>query len=195
VTKTVTFDASDVDDAASTVDRCFTAADGPVDLVVIALGLLGSTTSEVAEPSRISELIIANFTWPAAAMGAVASRLQAQGHGRIIVLSSVAGVRIRAANYLYGSAKAGLDAFARGLAETLRGSGVLVQVVRPGFVHTKMTRGHRPAPFAVSPQVVAAAVDRGIERNQAVIWVPGFLRWVFAVLRVLPQSLWRRLPE
>jgi decaprenylphospho-beta-D-erythro-pentofuranosid-2-ulose 2-reductase len=71
---------------------------------------------------------------------------------------------------------------------------VVVQIVRPGFVHTKMTDGLRPAPFAVGPEAVAVAVVVGIEKNQAVIWVPGFLRWLYLVLRHLPQPVWRRLP-
>ncbi len=87
--------------------------------------------------------------------GAAAGRLRSQGQGRIVVLSSVAGVRVRRANFLYGASKAGLDAFTRGLAEATRGSGVRVQVVRPGFVRTKMTVGLRPAPFAASPEDVA----------------------------------------
>jgi len=118
----------------------------------------------------------------------------AQGSGRIVVFSSVAAVRARPATVLYGSAKAALDRFASGLAQSLRGSGVVVQIVRPGFVHTKMTRGLRPAPFAVGPEDVAAAVMRGIERDQAIIWVPGFLRWLYLVLRHLPRQLWARLP-
>ena len=90
--------------------------------------------------------------------------------------------------------QAGLDAFARAVAHSLEGSGAHLHVVRPGFVHTKMTAGLRPAPFAVDPRTVAAAVLRGIERDQPVIWVPSTLRWVFLALRALPQQLWRRLP-
>jgi short-subunit dehydrogenase len=69
-----------------------------------------------------------------------------------------------------------------------------VHIVRPGFVHTKMTKGREPAPFAVGPDRVAADVARGLERGQPVIWSPGLLRWVFAAFRMLPQPVWRRLP-
>jgi decaprenylphospho-beta-D-erythro-pentofuranosid-2-ulose 2-reductase len=138
-------------------------------------------------------MVTVNFTWPAAAMSAAATRLRAQGHGTIVVLSSVAGVRVRRANFLYGSAKAGLDAYAQGLADSLRGSGILVHIVRPGFVMTKMTTGRAAAPFAVEPDVVAAAVVQGIERGQRVIWTPTILRVLFLFLRLLPHSVWRRL--
>ncbi|HXQ19337.1 MAG TPA: SDR family NAD(P)-dependent oxidoreductase [Acidimicrobiales bacterium] len=191
--ETVVFDAADVAAAAAAVAESFAAAAEGVDLVVVALGLLSESPADASEPSRVVELITANFTWPAAAIGAAAERLRVQGGGRVVVLSSVAAVRARPANFIYGSAKAGLDRFALGLSEALRGSGVLVQVVRPGFVRTKMTRGLRPAPFAVGPEAVAAAVLRGLQRNEPVIWVPPVLRWSFVVLRLLPGPIWRRL--
>ena len=124
----------------------------------------------------------------------MAAQLRVQGQGRIVVLSSVAGFRVRRANFVYGSAKAGMDAFAMGLGEALRGSGVAVHVIRPGFVRTKMTAGLPAAPFAVGPDQVAADILRGLHRGAAVIWSPPFLRWVFSALRLLPQPLWRRLP-
>ena len=112
--ETVSFDAADVTQAPATVARCFDAARHGVDLVVVVLGLLGESERDASNPERIVEVITTNFTWPAAAMGAAALRLRAQGHGRILVLSSVAAVRARQANFLYGSAKAGLDGFCSG---------------------------------------------------------------------------------
>ena len=190
----VVFDALHLDHVEHVVSDCLGGEDDPVDWVVLALGLLGDAAQDGTDARRIAENIAVNFAWPTAALGPVAQRLRAQGYGRIVVLSSVAGVRIRLANFIYGSAKAGLDAFARAVAQSLEGSGVHLHVVRPGFVHTKMTAGQRPAPFAVDPRTVAAAVLRGIERDQPVIWVPSTLRWVFLALRALPQRLWRRLP-
>lgn len=191
--ETVVFDAADVAGAEAAVTQSFSAAGERVDLVVVAVGLLSESADDASDPARVVELIATNFTWPAAAIGAAAERLRVQGGGRVLVLSSVAAVRARPANFIYGSAKAGLDRFALGLSAALRGSGVLVQVVRPGFVRTKMTRGLRPAPFAVGPEVVAAAVLRGLQRNDPVIWVPPILRWSFVVLRLLPGPIWRRL--
>jgi len=124
----------------------------------------------------------------------VAAHLRRQGHGGIVVLSSVAGYRVRRSNFIYGSAKAGLDGFASGLGEALRGTGVTVQVVRPGFVRTKMTAGRPAAPFAVGPERVASDIVRGLQTGRAVIWSPGVLKWVFTILRLLPQALWRRVP-
>jgi decaprenylphospho-beta-D-erythro-pentofuranosid-2-ulose 2-reductase len=192
--ETVQFDARDPAGADKTIVRCFEAAGEPVDLVLVAVGELGDQDSDEADADRIAEMVTVNLTWPAAALATVGARLRQQGHGRVVVLSSVAGYRVRRSNFVYGSAKAGLDGFAVGLGESLRDAGVPVHVVRPGFVHTKMTAGLSPAPFAVGPDVVAADIVRGLERGQTVIWSPGLLRWVFSALRLLPQSLWRRLP-
>jgi decaprenylphospho-beta-D-erythro-pentofuranosid-2-ulose 2-reductase len=190
----VRFDAGDVRSAASTVEECFAVAGGDVDVVLLAVGVLGDQEVDEVDPSATATALTVNFTWPAAALAAAAARLRRQGQGRIIVLSSVAGVRVRRANYVYGSSKAGLDGYALGLAESLRGSGVRLQVVRPGFVRTKMTEGRPAAPFAVDAPQVAGAVARGLQTNEPVIWVPRLLRWVFLVLGNLPAAVWRRLP-
>jgi decaprenylphospho-beta-D-erythro-pentofuranosid-2-ulose 2-reductase len=190
----VVFDALDVVHTERAIGACFEVMGESVDLVLVTLGLLGDAATDVREATRILENITVNFVWPAVALGSVAQRLQDQGYGRVVVFSSVAGIRIRETNFIYGSAKSGLDGYALGLAETLRGSGVQLQIVRPGFVRTKMTARLHPAPFAVDPETVATAVMRGIECNQPIIWVPSTLRWVFLALRHVPQRLWRRLP-
>lgn len=192
--ETVSFDAATTTGIDKVITHCFEAAGEPVDLVIMAVGELGDQDQDEQDPERVAQMLAVNLTWPAAALSAVAGRLRAQGHGRIVVLSSVAGYRVRRANFVYGSAKAGLDGFAVGLSEALRDTGVSVHVVRPGFVRTKMTEGRPAAPFAVGPERVAADVVRGLDRGQAVIWSPGALRFVFSAFRLLPQALWRRLP-
>ena len=112
-----------------------------------------------------------------------------------MVFSSVAGVRVRRANYVYGSAKAGLDGFCSGLADALHGSGVRLLVVRPGFVIGRMTEGMTPAPFSSTPEQVATATARALAKGRRVVWVPPVLRPVFAVMRLLPQFIWRRMPR
>ena len=125
----------------------------------------------------------------------LASLLRAQGSGRMVVFSSVAGVRVRRANYVYGSAKAGLDGFASGLADALHGSGVSLLLVRPGFVIGRMTEGMSPAPFSSTPPQVADAVVRALGRGRGEVWVPALLRPVFFGMRLLPRAIWRRLPR
>ncbi len=142
----VPFDAATTGGVDTTIMRCFEVAGEAVDVVLVAVGELGAQETDEADPARIAQMVTVNFTWPAAALSAVAAHLTRQGHGRMVVLSSVAGFRVRRSNYVYGSAKAGLDGFALGLGESLRGTGVTVHIVRPGFVRTKMTAGRTPRP-------------------------------------------------
>jgi len=120
--------------------------------------------------------------------------MRAQGHGTLCVFSTVAGERPRRSNFVYGSSKAGLDAFAQGLGDSLVGTGVNVVVVRPGFVHTKMTQGLDAAPLATTPEKVAEATLEGIAKGAHTVWAPPALRYVMSVLRHVPRPIFRRLP-
>jgi decaprenylphospho-beta-D-erythro-pentofuranosid-2-ulose 2-reductase len=167
---------------------------GGIDLLVMALGDLGTADLDQLSPARVTEMMTVNVTGPAAVLVAFANVMRAQGYGRLVILSSVAGVRVRKANFVYGAGKAGLDGFALGLRDALVGTGVDVMVVRPGFVRTRMTTGLPEAPFTVGPAAVAASVTKGLEAGAAVVFVPPVLRYVFLVLRVLPRAIWRRIP-
>ncbi len=186
----------DVTDTASHAALAEDAAArlGQIDLVLVTAGTLGDPRRDEVDPAAAAGVLDTNCTGPAAAMVAFAAVLRAQGHGRIVVLSSVAGVRVRRSNFVYGASKAGLDAFATGLAETLRGTGASLMIVRPGWVATAMTAGLTPAPFATTADAVAADVVTGMGRGADVVWSPALLRWVFALLRLAPAALWRRLP-
>jgi decaprenylphospho-beta-D-erythro-pentofuranosid-2-ulose 2-reductase len=188
----VVFDAREVTRAPATVDRCFVSA-GDVDLVLIAVGVLSGRRDE-RDATHAADVAAVTYAWPVAAATRAAALLHDQGYGRIVVLSSVAGVRVRRANFLYGSAKAGLDVFALQLGDAAREGGVTVQVVRPGFVRTKMTAGIPAAPFATTPEEVADAVVAGLATSARVIWVPPVLGPLFALLNRLPEALWSRLP-
>jgi decaprenylphospho-beta-D-erythro-pentofuranosid-2-ulose 2-reductase len=191
--ETVAFESTDPAGHRALVDDVFDRL-GDIDLVVAAAGILGDQEVLEHDPTGAAELITTNFTGLASVLLAVADRMRRQGHGRIVVLSSVAGARVRRANFIYGSSKAGLDAFAQGLGDALVGSGVGVTIVRPGFVVGRMTEGMDPAPFPTTPEAVAAAVVRAIETGSEVVYVPSVLRWAFAVMRQLPRAAWRRLP-
>jgi decaprenylphospho-beta-D-erythro-pentofuranosid-2-ulose 2-reductase len=187
----VDFDACAAGDQAAVVEAA--CADEP-DVVIVATGYLGDQQVAERDPEAAMRIVDINFRGLVPLLVGIGQRLRAQGHGTLVVMSTVAGERPRLANYTYGAAKAGLDAFARGLAASLHGSGVQVVVVRPGFVRTRMSAHLKPAPFATTPDKVADAVAAAIDRGTRVIWVPGMLRWVMLVLRHLPESLFRRLP-
>jgi decaprenylphospho-beta-D-erythro-pentofuranosid-2-ulose 2-reductase len=167
---------------------------GDLDVVLCAVGMLGHHAGLGMSPEAVDEMARTNFAGPAAALAAAADHLCAQGHGTIVVLSSVAGVRPRRSNYVYGASKAGLDAYAHGLADAARSHNVAVIVVRPGFVRSKMTTGLPLAPFATDPDTVGAAVAAAVARaRSATVWVPPILGPLFAIFRVLPSSVWRRI--
>lgn len=192
-TRAVPFEATDVTSHGRFVADLVTRT-GDLDVVILAFGQLGNQEVFESDPSAVAELINVNFSSAASVALVVANQLRAQGHGRLVVLSSVAGERVRRANFVYGSSKSGLDGFAQGLGDSLDGTGAGVLIVRPGFVHSSMTAGMKAAPFATTPDAVADVVAKGLVSGRRIVWAPGILRLVFMVLRHLPAPLWRRLP-
>jgi decaprenylphospho-beta-D-erythro-pentofuranosid-2-ulose 2-reductase len=188
----VPFDAVDYASHERLVDRIFTTAD--IDLILVTFGVLGDQHAAEHDRAKAVEIAGVNYLGAVSVLSAVTQRLRAQGHGVIVGLSSVAGERVRRSNFIYGSSKAGFDGYLQGLGESLAGTGVRVLVVRPGFVHTKMTAGLAAAALAVTPDTVADAIVRGIAEGRELIWVPPALRWVMVVLRHLPKPVFRRLP-
>jgi len=187
------FDAADTETHEALAYRL--AADyGDLDVVVVAFGVLGDQADFDQDPQAAAEAVHVNYTGAVTASLTFTRLMRRQGHGHLVVLSSVAGERVRAANFVYGSSKAGLDAFAQGLGDSLAGSGVRVTVVRPGFVHSRMTRGMKSAPFATTPRVVGELTVAGMRKGRHTVWTPGILRYVFIVLRHVPRPVFRRLP-
>jgi decaprenylphospho-beta-D-erythro-pentofuranosid-2-ulose 2-reductase len=189
------WDAADVADHGDAMKRAWAAlpGGGDVDCVLLASGALGDQALLEGDPSAAADLVTVNYTGPVSTLLHVSRRLQEQGQGTIVVLSSVAGERVRRSNFVYGSSKAGLDGFAQGLGDSLAGSGVHVLVVRPGFVHTSMTEGKDPAPLATTPDAVAEAVAGGLSAGRHTVWVPGTFRYLMMAFRHLPRAVWRRV--
>ncbi|MEU6950007.1 decaprenylphospho-beta-D-erythro-pentofuranosid-2-ulose 2-reductase [Streptomyces sp. NPDC046332] len=190
--RTVPFDALDTESHEERLGKIFT--EGDIDMVLLAFGILGDQAHDEADPLAAVKVAQTNYTGAVSAGLICAGALQAQGHGSLVVLSSVAGERARRANFIYGSSKAGLDAFAQGLGDALHGTGVHVMVVRPGFVRSRMTAGLEEAPLATTPEAVATAIELGLRRRSETVWVPGALRMVMAALRHVPRPVFRRLP-
>ncbi|WP_431043916.1 decaprenylphospho-beta-D-erythro-pentofuranosid-2-ulose 2-reductase [Streptomyces sp. P1-3] len=190
--RTVPFDALDPEAHEATLGKVF--AEGDIDMVLLAFGVLGDQERDEAEPLAAVRVAQTNYTGAVSAALVCAQSMRRQGHGSLVVLSSVAAERARRSNFIYGSSKAGLDAFAQGLGDALRGSGVHVMVVRPGFVRTKMTAGLAEVPLATTPEAVAGAIETGLRRRSETVWVPGPLRLVMSALRHLPRPIFRRLP-
>jgi decaprenylphospho-beta-D-erythro-pentofuranosid-2-ulose 2-reductase len=186
-------DAEDLADHQRAVSEAFGRLHG-FDLVVLAVGKLGAQAGLDANPAEAGEVMRVNFLGAGSLLLHCLRRLREQGSGTMIVLSTVAGERVRASNAIYGAAKAGLDGLAQGLGDAAASSGVRVLTVRPGFVIGRMTAGLRPQPMATTPEAVADATVRALAGRAHTIWVPSRLRWIFALLRHVPRGVFRRLP-
>jgi decaprenylphospho-beta-D-erythro-pentofuranosid-2-ulose 2-reductase len=188
----VDFDADDPSAPKRMVAEA--TAGGDIDIAVIAFGQLGDQEQLAGDPDAAAALGRVNYVAPVAVGTVLATQLGHQGHGVIVALSSVAGERARASNFVYGSTKAGFDAFFSGLADSLAGTGVSVLVVRPGFVKSKMTEGLADAPLATTPEAVAEAIVTGVRKGRHTVWVPGAMRFVMSGLRHTPRAIFRKLP-
>ncbi|MEZ5218863.1 MAG: SDR family NAD(P)-dependent oxidoreductase [Ilumatobacteraceae bacterium] len=187
------WDAREIESHDFLLDRA-TQRLGRLDLVLCAVGSLGHGAGIDASPEAATALFEANFSGPASALLAAAHHLKRQGSGTIVALSSVAGLRARRSNFLYGSAKAGFDTFVAGLGDALVGTDVRVITVRPGFVRTRMTDGLEPAPFASDAEDVAIAIAEALDRpGDRIVYVPKVLGPLFAGLRAAPRPIWRRI--
>jgi decaprenylphospho-beta-D-erythro-pentofuranosid-2-ulose 2-reductase len=190
----VHWEATDLESHRKVIDDVFDRF-GDIDLVYVPAGILGSQPAFEADPVFAAKAFEINLGGIVSSCLVAADRLKAQGHGTIVLMSSVAGLRARKDNFVYGATKAGLDAFGQGLGDSLEGTGVDVVVVRPGFVRTKMTEGMDAAPFSTTPDKVAQLITDGMAKGQEVVWAPPVLRFPFFVFRLLPRRLWRLLAD
>ena len=164
------------------------------DVAVCVVGRLGDQAESQRDGAAAERVMRTNYVGPALLMGALAERFERRGDGVLVGVSSVAGERGRASNYVYGSAKAGFTAFLSGLRSRLAASGVHVVTVKPGFVRTRMTDGmDLPARLTATPEEVAAAVVAAIHRRRDVIYVRRVWRPIMFVLRAVPERLFKRM--
>ena len=201
-TTVIPFDAAAPDTHTAAVDAAFAAVgdrhgDGGLDLAVVAFAVLGDQDAAKRDAATAVHLAETNFVGAISVLTILGERLRRQGHGAIVVLSSVAAERARQANYPYGATKAGLDAFAQGLGDELAPAGVHVLVARPGWVRTKMTadRTTKPPPLATDAASVGRDIAAGLHKGAHTVWSPPALRYAFAGMRLLPRSVWRRIRD
>jgi decaprenylphospho-beta-D-erythro-pentofuranosid-2-ulose 2-reductase len=190
--ETLPFEAGDIASHPRLVDKAFSRGD--VDVVLLCWGVLGDQSRDEHDPLAAAEVMTVNTTAAVSVGLACADALVEQGHGTLVGFSSVAAERARRSNFIYGASKAGMDAFFQGLRDALEPAGVGVVIMRPGFVHTRMTAGMDPAPLATDAATVAQSTLKAIAAGSGTVWVPGLLRYVMTVLRHLPRPVFRRLP-
>ena len=187
----VGYDAMDTDSHPAFAEQV--CAGGVPDLVIAATGVLIGQEEVERDVRLAATMIETNFTGHVTALLAFGEAMRKRGSGTIVVLSSIAAVRPRKFNSVYGATKAALDAFARGYADSLHGTGVRVLLVRPGFVVGKMTEGMSAAPLATTPEAVGTAVAKALRGSSSVVWVPTPLAALATAIKLVPRPLWRQM--
>ena len=190
----VEFDADDLASHGPAVEK-IQNEHGRIATAVLAFGILGDQARAEVDPAHAAAIVHTDYTAQVSLLTVLAATMRSVGRGRLVVFSSVAGARVRRANYVYGSAKAGLDGFARGLTDALHGSGVRLLLVRPGFVVGRMTEGMSPAPLASTPAQVADATVGALAKGRSAVWVPRSLGALVFAFRFVPGPIWRRMPR
>jgi short-subunit dehydrogenase len=188
------FDADDLASHRPLIDS-IVAVHGPIGTAVLAFGILGDQARAEKDPAHAAAIVHTDYVAQVSLLTALANAMRAAGSGCIVAFSSIAGARVRRANYVYGSAKLGLDGFCNGLADALHGTGVHLLVVRPGFVIGRMTEGMPPAPFSRTPAQVATAAARALRKRRGAVWVPAPLGLLAFAFRMTPRFVWRRMPR
>lgn len=193
--KRVAFERFDVTDRAAhagLVERAAQALGG-IDCVFIAHGTLPDQAAAENDVGLAVREIELNGVSTAALCLHAAKYLKARGHGTLAVITSVAGVRGRQSNYVYGSAKAMVSALLGGMRQELAKLGIAVVDIRPGFVDTPMTEAFPKGPLWASPPDVAATIVRAIDRRDGIVYTPWFWRWIMLVIRHIPEFLFVRI--
>ncbi|HMQ37645.1 MAG TPA: decaprenylphospho-beta-D-erythro-pentofuranosid-2-ulose 2-reductase [Micropruina sp.] len=188
----IDFDAADFASHPAAIEAAF--AGGDIDLAMVAFGLLGDAEELWQDQAKAVQICNINYTGAVSVGVLLGERFKAQGHGQIVAMSTVAGERVRRSNFVYGSTKAGLDAFYLNLGQALAGLGPNVLVVRPGQVRTRMSAHVKEAPLTVDKQDVAKQIVAAVADGKELIWVPPAFRYVMMVLRHIPTPIFRRLP-
>ena len=191
------FDASIAEDQTKCQEALLILAEkamGSIDVILIAHGTLPDPVVCASSPIATLEAVQVNGMSTISLMAIAAQRFQAQQRGTIAVITSVAGDRGRGSNYVYGSAKALVTAFASGLGQKLRNSGIRVVNIKPGFVDTPMTASFKKGALWASADAVAKRAVRGIDAGSSVVYAPGFWAFIMLAIKTIPERIFQRLP-
>lgn len=184
-------DANDFDQHLPMLDIAYEAL-GAIDIVLIAHGTLSKQKECEQSVELTMQEIKTNALSVVALLTHLANRFERQGNGTIAVISSVAGDRGRASNYVYGSAKAMVTAFTSGLRQRLHNSNVAVVSIKPGFIDTPMTASFKKGLLWANPSNVAIEIMKAIDKRKDEVYVPAFWWAVMTVIKAIPETLFKR---
>jgi short-subunit dehydrogenase len=187
-----TVDLDDTAGHAALLERAVAALEN-LDCALIAHGVLGDQAAGERDFAIALASLQTNFLSTVSLVTWLANYFAAQYRGRLVVISSVAGDRGRKSNYIYGAAKAGLNAFLDGVRNRLDREGVQVLTVRPGFLATPMTAHLPQGPLFATPDDVAQDILRAIEHRRDVLYTPWFWRWIMALIRIIPEWKFKKM--
>jgi len=185
-------DFTDLSAAKTTIESIFESGD--IDLVILAYAILGNEESQL-EPSLFSEVLQTNFYSQAILLNFINSKLVSQMYGQILLISSVAGIRPRKRNFVYGVSKFGVDFIAQGLQKQNIDKNVFISILRPGFVFTKMSKNSSPAPFATDRKTVAQIAANGLRKKKRIVYAPKILLLVVFALKILHERIFRLIDK
>lgn len=186
-------DAADISAHESIWSRCEAEFGGKVDTVLVAYGSLPDHEAVLLDPVAVCRSIQINFTSVVALLTRIVPVFERAGRGTIAVICSVAGDRGRQSNYIYGAAKGGLAVFLEGLRNRLASRGVHVLTIKPGFVDTPMTAHLRKGPLFASAEEVGRGIVQAVERCRDVVYLPWFWRPIMAMIRAVPEGIFKYL--
>lgn len=185
-------DVNDLAHHEASIDSAIEALGG-IDIALIAHGTLGDQKACERDFSLALGELNTNAISVLSLLHHLANRFEAQGHGIIAAISSVAGDRGRQSNYVYGTAKGAVTIFLQGLRQRLHKAGVHVLTVKPGFVDTPMTQDFKKGLLWAKPEAIAKRIAIGVERQRCVIYAPLFWRFVMLVIRLIPETFFRKI--
>ena len=185
-------DVSEHFDADALLATAHAALQG-IDIALLAHGVLPDQNACEQNIAALRAVFEINTLSSLALLTPLATLLQAQGHGTIAVISSVAGDRGRQSNYVYGASKAALDTFLSGLRARLAKHGVQVLTIKPGFVDTPMTASCKKNLLWSSPATIADGIVRALDDQCDVVYLPWFWRYIMLVICSVPERLFKRL--
>lgn len=188
--QSVEFDAQDFSGHQAFYD----ALENKPDIVIACFGYMGDQDEARVSLDEVRKTIDINYTGIVSILNVVAADFEQHGAGSIVAISSVAGDRGRQSNYMYGSAKAGLTAYLSGLRNRLAKKGVHVMTVKPGFARTKMTENlDLPAALTASPEQIADALYKGLEKKRNTIYILWMWRCIMLVVRHIPEFIFKKM--
>jgi len=191
-TRAGAFDATDFDAHPAFVDAVEEAL-GPLEVALVAFGLMGDQAASEQDFAEAHRVIDVNYTGAASICEAIARKMGERGEGSIIGISSVAGDRGRRSNYFYGSAKGAFRLYLQGLRGRMHKHNVHVMTVRLGFVDTRMTFGMKTGIPVASPEAVARALYRAQQRKIDSLYYPPFWACIMGIIKAIPESVFKRL--